>query len=340
MSEDKQKIRIKDYLSTRRAPLHEIFGQDVVDEMVARDREIGRLTKLVNELVDFLWVESQGFALNPSDTDIVTKVRSQISFFSASASSKNICLEFYPDSERLFVFADISSLGKILGALLLNAIKYAETYVRIYLTADRQKALLRVTNDGITILPEYVEKVFMPFMPFMENPYWSGEDTSRSIRIGIQLARDLARKNSGDLILENAGNKGTCFLLTLPISDPSREEEAVSAKSGKHDNFFLEQFKKFVMDNLDSDLSNETLASELGMSQSTLIRKIKKMLGTTPGNYVSNCRLAVAAGYLKKNSDASITEVCYSVGFTSVSYFAKCFKDRYGVTPKAYATGK
>ena len=337
MSEDKQKIRIKDFLTARRAPLHEIFGQDVVDEMVAKDREIGRLTKLVNELVDFLWVESQGFALNPSDTDIVAKVRSQISFFSPSALSKNICLEFYPASEHLFVFADIPSLGKILGALLLNAIKYAEKYVRIDLSADRQKALLRVANDGVTILPEYAEKVFMPFM---ENPYWNGEDISRSIRIGIPLARDLARKNSGDLILENAGNKGTCFLLTLPISDPSREEEAVSAESGKHDNFFLEQFKKFVMDNLDSDLSNETLASELGMSQSTLIRKIKKMLGTTPGNYVSNCRLAAAAGYLKKNSDASITEVCYSVGFTSVSYFAKCFKDRYGVTPKAYATGK
>ena len=103
----------------------------------------------------------------------------------------------------------------------------------------------------------------------------------------------------------------------------------------------MEKFDSLVMENLgDSDLSNDFLASELGMSQSTLIRKIKKLLDTTPNNYVNMRRMSVAAGLLRDSHGNNITEICYSVGFTNVSYFAKCFKEQYGVTPTEYASGK
>ena len=89
------------------------------------------------------------------------------------------------------------------------------------------------------------------------------------------------------------------------------------------------------MDN--TELSNELLAKKLNMSQSTLIRRIRKLLNTSPSNYIRAKRLAAAAVMLRNSHGNNITDICYACGFSNESYFAKCFKEQYGVTPSEYA---
>jgi AraC-like DNA-binding protein len=94
-----------------------------------------------------------------------------------------------------------------------------------------------------------------------------------------------------------------------------------------------------IRENLsNTDLSNEFIADRLGMSQSTLIRKIRKMLDTSPNNYIRMVRLTVAAQMLRDSHGNNISEVGFTVGFSSVSYFAKCFREQYGMTPTEYAS--
>ena len=105
---------------------------------------------------------------------------------------------------------------------------------------------------------------------------------------------------------------------------PNRDEE------------FLRRLDTMIMENLgDPDFSNKELEKALYMSHSTLNRKMRGLLGTTPNDYIRTKRLAVAADILSRGN-VRISEVCYAVGFNSPSYFAKCFKNVYGCLPMEY----
>ena len=84
----------------------------------------------------------------------------------------------------------------------------------------------------------------------------------------------------------------------------------------------------------DEDFSIGDLADELNMSRSSFYRKAKAVTGMTPIDYTRTYRLDRAAGMLRRGM--RVSEVMMEVGFTSSSYFAKCFKNQFGVLPKAF----
>ena len=92
------------------------------------------------------------------------------------------------------------------------------------------------------------------------------------------------------------------------------------------DEEFLSRLDAIILANIsDPNFSNEQLAEAFCLSKSTLNRKIKGLLDTTPNDYIRTKRLIVAAQMLTENH-CRINEVCYSVGFNTPSYFSKCFK--------------
>lgn len=102
------------------------------------------------------------------------------------------------------------------------------------------------------------------------------------------------------------------------------------------DKDFLENLDKVIFDNIsDPGFSNDQIADALFISKTTLIRKVKGLLGTTPNDYLRQQRLALAAKMLLKEG-CRISDVCYSVGFNTPSYFTKCFKKEFGVLPAEY----
>lgn len=102
---------------------------------------------------------------------------------------------------------------------------------------------------------------------------------------------------------------------------------------------FIKDLERVVAENIaDADFDNEQLAAKMCMSKSTLIRRTKKALATTPKDYILKKRLAFAAEMLSKSS-GRINEVCYAAGFNTPSYFAKCFRRVYGCLPSEYKGG-
>lgn len=89
----------------------------------------------------------------------------------------------------------------------------------------------------------------------------------------------------------------------------------------------------------DESFSVKQMEEELFMSHSSLNRKMANLLNTTPVDYIRTARLKAAAAILKEK-DVNISEVGYKVGFSTPSYFSKCFKDYFGVTPAEYARGE
>ena len=100
---------------------------------------------------------------------------------------------------------------------------------------------------------------------------------------------------------------------------------------------FINKMNVIISDNLDnSDFTVEVLAEKLGISRVQLYRKIKAILDVKVSDYIQNIRLEKAEELLKNNLNLSISEIAYSTGFSSQTYFSTSFKIKFGVTPKHF----
>ena len=476
---------IKTPLTLIKTPLSNVMSKNRVDEEMKHDLEVmnnstGYLTKLVNELLDYIRIEKMGFALKCEDIDLIERLRSILFNFSDTIRNHNLRLEFTTCLENAIVSADSAALDKIINNLILNAVKYAESEIKISVHTDRPESIsIHFSNDGIEIPGEYRDAIFKPFVQ-----YHKGSKAQKSgVGIGLPLSKNLAKMHQGDLAL--AEGFETCFILTLPlkstealnintenirtetvsdketilIADDNKEfREYLASKLGstyrticvpdgnaayqtmkdenidilisdismpqmtglelcqsvrkdielshipiiiisarvsieskiqameagadlyiekpfdleylrssvknildkrslmknafgsglvktdinmfglpKKDEEFFTRFDSIIRENIgNNDFSNEMLAQMLNMSESTMLRKIKKLLNTSPNNYIKTVRLSVAAEMLKNSHGNNITEICYTVGFSSVSYFAKCFREQYGMSPSEW----
>ena len=107
------------------------------------------------------------------------------------------------------------------------------------------------------------------------------------------------------------------------------EEEAESTKEP----LFIIRFRDVVEARLsDSDLSIDDLAAAMNLSRVQLYRKVKAISGSSPVELLRTARLNRGYQLLVKGNK-TISEVAYEVGFTAPSYFTKCFKDEFGISP-------
>ncbi len=96
---------------------------------------------------------------------------------------------------------------------------------------------------------------------------------------------------------------------------------------------FLSKFREFIEQNMaDSDLSVETVGAELGLSRVQLYRKVKALTGQSPVELLRKARVSRGRRLLE-TTGKNVSEVAYEVGFSAPSYFTKCFKDEYGISP-------
>lgn len=103
------------------------------------------------------------------------------------------------------------------------------------------------------------------------------------------------------------------------------------------DEVLIAKVMSFIERNLaEPALNVEEMAKEIGIGRSALYRKIKALTGKTAIEFIRTSRIKQAAQLLKQKK-MNINEVVYSVGFTDVDYFRRCFKEEFGMTPKEYA---
>jgi len=104
-------------------------------------------------------------------------------------------------------------------------------------------------------------------------------------------------------------------------------------------NDFLSKVTEIIEENISNEqFGVSELAREAGMSRSNLLRKIKKLTKLSASQFISQVRLKNAMEMLKQNS-LNVSEVSYEVGFSSTSYFIKCFREHYGYPPGEVGKG-
>lgn len=105
------------------------------------------------------------------------------------------------------------------------------------------------------------------------------------------------------------------------VNIPSREQA------------FLQQARQIIEDHIDDEsFSVEQLSSHLALDRTQLFRKLRALTGRNPSRFIRTIRLKRARQLLKADAGTA-AEISFMVGFNSPSYFSKCFKEEFGVTP-------
>lgn len=192
--------------------------------------------------------------------------------------------------------------------------------------------------------------VMMPVMDGLEFTRRLKEDTATShIPVILLTARSLSEQReegyeqgadsyitkpfSSSLLLARIENLLRNRVLLSQLFSHTKEEEQEEQQLGSRDRTFVEQLRKVIQTRMgDSELSVEQIGADLGFSRVQLYRKVKALTGQTPVELLRKARLSKAR-HLLETTDQSIAEIAYHVGFTSPSYFNKCFKDEFGCNP-------
>lgn len=104
----------------------------------------------------------------------------------------------------------------------------------------------------------------------------------------------------------------------------------------KKDIQFLEKIHHVIEENIDnSDFNIDSIADNIGISRSAFFKKLKSLTGLAPVDTIKEIRLTKSIELLK-NTDLTISEVAFAVGFKESGYYGKCFRKKYGQTPTEY----
>lgn len=127
-------------------------------------------------------------------------------------------------------------------------------------------------------------------------------------------------------LIQNRKKLRSAFSKSLEIRPSEIKAESM-------DDRFLKKTLLAVEDHIaDEQFSVEALALEVGMSNVQLYRKLKALTGKTPNEVIRNLRLD-RSHFLLNEKAGNVSEVAYLTGFRNTSYFAKCFKERFGISP-------
>ena len=144
----------------------------------------------------------------------------------------------------------------------------------------------------------------------------------------------LTKPFNGNVLKARIKNLITNRKLMKIVFGNDAQQEPMEAVAQSAESQFVEKFRTIIQGNLgNSDLNVETISHEMGISRAQLYRKIKSITGISPNDIVREARMR-RADRLLETTDKSVSEIAYEVGFSSPSYFTKCYREFFGRTPK------
>jgi len=180
--------------------------------------EAGRLTRLINNVLDFSRLERGEKKYNFQPCDLVDVVRSAAQTFRPHLEAGGFKFDCVLPDAAISVRGDADALSQIIVNLLSNAEKYSSDRKEIALELERRESPLphaevKVLDRGLGVPRGSGEKIFEKF-------YRAHDSLSSGIQgsgLGLTIARQIARAHGGDVVYEPRAGGGSCFILRLPI---------------------------------------------------------------------------------------------------------------------------
>jgi PAS domain S-box-containing protein len=209
-------------LEQRRGPLNERQIQSV--ELIASSGK--HLLGLINDILDVSKIEAGKLQIHDDLISVRELCTSSLSFIKELALRKQISVGFSCEESMTTLRADLQRLKQILINLLTNAVKFTPEKGQVKLdvgtTPERDRILFSVTDTGIGIAAEDLDKLFTPFTQLDSSLARQYAGTG----LGLSLARKLAEAHGGSIQVESEVGQGSRFTVVLPLGQHIDDRDA------------------------------------------------------------------------------------------------------------------
>jgi signal transduction histidine kinase/ActR/RegA family two-component response regulator len=182
------------------------------------------LLNLINDILEVSKIEAGKLQLHTDIVSVRELCQSSLNFIRELALKKLISVEFTSEESLSTLQADPQRIKQILINLLTNAVKFTPERGRVSLDVrtnnDSDRILFSITDSGIGIAQEDLEKLFTPFTQL---------DSSLARRyagtgLGLSLVQKLTEAHGGSVQVESEIGKGSCFIVALPLNHSPGEK--------------------------------------------------------------------------------------------------------------------
>ncbi|PST82921.1 hypothetical protein C7T94_09820 [Pedobacter yulinensis] len=186
-------------------------------DMVAKmDKQLDRLTGLINDLLDVNKIQSGRLRFNPEEFNFDSAIIQMLDELSLTMHGHKISIDYQADA---LVYADRERIRQVLTNLLNNAIKYspASSEIRVSTTLAGHDVVLCVRDEGIGIAPEHTERIFEQFFRVAGDL----QHTFPGLGLGLYISAQIIRTEGGRMWVESTEGSGSSFFFSLPVRTPT-----------------------------------------------------------------------------------------------------------------------
>jgi len=216
---------VKAVVGTLRDHLAGPLTADQAELIAAADRNINRLTRLLNNFLDLSRLESRRARVNRRPLNPVELVREVSEGVRMANRGRNIVILYDLPDDACDVHVDPDMIAQVLANLLDNAMRYARARVLVRMTCAHENAEVCVIDDGPGIPADKFADLFNKFVQ-LDRP--RGGSGYKGTGLGLAISREIMGLNDGKIWAENASGRGACFRFTLPYAEKAaagRQEE-------------------------------------------------------------------------------------------------------------------
>lgn len=229
------------------SPLEDLIKNEKLKALTGNNlnlinKNVFRLLKLVNQLIDYRKIEHEKFKLRAAEGNIVSFLRELIDHFKHTAIKRNIDLQLLSSNYDLTVWFDANILDKVIFNILSNALKFTpdngRILIRVYTINDRVEILLEDNGTGMN--KEDLNNIFSQF-------YQADSGRSHGSGLGLSLSKELISLHKGTISVTSEKWKGTTFTVTLPLGNDHLLKDERQEQQEKN-TYLYDQLKIYTTD--------------------------------------------------------------------------------------------
>jgi signal transduction histidine kinase/DNA-binding response OmpR family regulator len=233
-------------------------------------KNVMRLLRLVNQLMDFRKIEVDKMKIKASEKDLIVFVSDIIQSYKSIAQKRNIDLRLITTESHLKIWMDVTMLDKVIFNLLSNAFKFTKDngYVHIYInkSEDSKSAVIKIEDNGIGLSQDAIDHAF--------DVFYQGEyENYKGSGLGLALSKDLIALHKGSITVASEKWKGTTFEICLPLGNKHLAKDEMVEFSPEADNALLYEREIIYTADLtvEQPVKNEEAVTQTGKEYSILI---------------------------------------------------------------------
>ncbi len=191
------------------------YGQSENNNISIIKRNCYKMLKLINNLIDTTKLSNNYYNLNLENVDIINLIEGNIELIDKYAKNKKVSLVFDTNVEECIMAVDTYCIDRIITNLLSNAIKFSKDNSTIYVNTLRNRDIITISikDKGIGIPKSEQKNIFNRYIQSSKTKSNEYEGSG----IGLELVKNLTKAHGGTIGLISEENKGSEFIIKLPI---------------------------------------------------------------------------------------------------------------------------